>query len=70
MSDPPGAAVVTGGGRGIGRAVAMSLAREGARVAVLARSDSELVETVALVEADGGRAYAESVDVTDAGGCR
>jgi len=62
----PGTAVVTGGGRGIGRAVALGLARAGMSVAVLARTGSELVETVALVEADGGRAHAESVDVTDA----
>lgn len=66
MSDTPGAAVVTGGGRGIGRAVALRLARDGSAVAVLARSGLELAETVALVEAEGGRAYAESVDVTDA----
>jgi NAD(P)-dependent dehydrogenase (short-subunit alcohol dehydrogenase family) len=68
VSDASGAAVVTGGGRGIGRAVAARLAREGIAVAVLARSGSELAETVALIEAEGGRAYAEPVDVTDARG--
>lgn len=46
----------------------MRLAREGTPVAVLSRSGSELAETVALVEADGGRAHAVPVDVTDAVG--
>jgi NAD(P)-dependent dehydrogenase (short-subunit alcohol dehydrogenase family) len=68
MADTPGTAVVTGGGRGIGQAVALRLARNGGPVAVVARSPGELAETVALVEADGGQAHAESVDVTDADG--
>jgi NAD(P)-dependent dehydrogenase (short-subunit alcohol dehydrogenase family) len=63
----PTVAVVTGGGRGVGRAVALRLARDGARVAVLARSVDELAETVSLVEDAGGVAHAVSVDVTDAG---
>jgi NAD(P)-dependent dehydrogenase (short-subunit alcohol dehydrogenase family) len=66
LAESVGAAVVTGGGRGIGRAVALRLAREGAPVAVLARSAAELAETVAMIEADDGRAHAETVDVTDA----
>ena len=66
MAETPGVAVVTGGGRGIGRAVALRLAREGTPVAVLARTGSELDETVALARAEGGEAHAESVDVTDA----
>ena len=49
MPDPEaaGAAVVTGGGRGVGRSIAVRLAREGMPVAVLARSREELEETVA-----------------------
>lgn len=46
--------LVTGGGRGLGRAIATALAREGAHVAVLARTEPELDETAALL-ADQGR---------------
>ena len=58
-------AVVTGGGRGIGRAIAEALAHQGAAVAVLARSAHELDETVALIHASGGRAEAFPADVAD-----
>lgn len=59
-------ALVTGGGRGIGRTIAQTLAKAGASVAVLARSAEELSETVRLVQEDGGRAAAYPADVTDA----
>ena len=58
-------AIVTGGGRGIGRAVALALAKAGATVAVVARSGEQLAETVALIEEAGGRAIALPADVTD-----
>jgi NAD(P)-dependent dehydrogenase (short-subunit alcohol dehydrogenase family) len=58
-------ALVTGGGRGIGRLVAQGLAAEGMAVGVLARSQDELDETVALIEAAGGTATAAASDVTD-----
>lgn len=58
-------AVVTGGGRGIGRAIALSLADAGASVAVLARSAAEIDEVAGQVERDGGTAFAATVDVTD-----
>jgi NAD(P)-dependent dehydrogenase (short-subunit alcohol dehydrogenase family) len=58
-------AVVTGGGRGIGRAMAQELAKAGAAVAVVARSEEQLDETVALIEGEGGRAIALPADVTD-----
>ena len=59
-------ALVTGGGRGIGRAIAQSFAAAGAVVAVTSRSAEELKETVRAIEEDGGRALAYPADVTDA----
>ena len=47
---------MTGAGRGIGRALAMQVAAQGARLALVARSADELQETVGLVERDGGTA--------------
>jgi NAD(P)-dependent dehydrogenase (short-subunit alcohol dehydrogenase family) len=58
-------AVVTGGGRGLGRAMAGALARHGASVAVAARSEAELDSVVTEVEAAGGKALAVPTDVTD-----
>ena len=58
-------AIVTGGGRGIGRAIAEALAADGMAVAVLARSEGELAETVGLIEGAGGRAIALVADVSD-----
>ena len=60
-------AVVTGGGRGLGREVAQRLAAEGARVAVAARSADELEETVRSIATAGGHAAAHPMDVSDAG---
>ena len=56
-------AVVTGGGRGIGRGIAQVLAAAGAAVMVSSRTVEQLDETVALIEADGGRAAACVADV-------
>jgi NAD(P)-dependent dehydrogenase (short-subunit alcohol dehydrogenase family) len=58
-------AIVTGGGRGIGRAMARELAGAGAVVALVSRSEDQLAETVALIEGRGGRAIAFPADVTD-----
>jgi 3-oxoacyl-[acyl-carrier protein] reductase len=59
-------AAVTGGTKGMGRAIAMSLADEGAKVAVLARSAAELDETVeALLAAGAPDAFGVATDVTD-----
>ncbi len=58
-------AVVTGGGRGIGRAAAVELARAGAAVVVAARHETEVRETADQVQRAGGRALAVSADVSD-----
>ncbi len=57
-------AVVTGGGRGIGRAIALAFAQEGADLVLAARSVDKLNETAALVEKYGRRALAVPTDVT------
>jgi len=58
--------IVTGGGRGIGRAVAEALARAGAAVSVAARSPNEVAETSKAIAANGGRVVAIPTDVRDA----
>jgi NAD(P)-dependent dehydrogenase (short-subunit alcohol dehydrogenase family) len=58
-------AVVTGGGYGLGRTIAQRLAAAGASVAVVARTEERLAETVSLIEDAGGRALAAPADVTD-----
>ncbi|WP_238005508.1 SDR family oxidoreductase [Dactylosporangium sp. AC04546] len=57
-------AVVTGGGRGLGRATAMRLAAEGADVAVLARSTGEIDAVAGELRAAGVQALGLPVDVT------
>ncbi len=59
-------ALVTGGGRGIGRATALELARLGADVAVAARSTAEIDEVAAAIKALGRRSVAIAVDLADA----
>lgn len=58
-------AIVTGGGRGFGREIARALAKEGVKVAVVARSADQLAETVSLIQSEGGHAIAVPADVTD-----
>ena len=59
------AAIVTGGSRGIGRAIAHALAMEGATVALIDRNMETGSEAAAQIEADGGKALFLQADVSD-----
>jgi len=56
-------ALVTGASRGLGRAIALALAQEGAAIAAVARSEETLKETVEAIRAIGGTAEAYPADV-------
>src|SRR5690349_16947932 len=58
-------ALVTGAGKGIGRAVAVALAQEGVNVALLARTESQLREVAAEIEKLGVKAVVVTADVAD-----
>lgn len=58
-------ALVTGGGTGIGRAAALALSRDGARVVVAGRREAALSGTVELIRGQGGQAIAVPTDVSD-----
>jgi 3-oxoacyl-[acyl-carrier protein] reductase len=58
-------AVVTGAGRGCGRAIAVGLARAGAKVCCIARSGDEIESAVAEIKKNGGQGIAQRADVSD-----
>jgi NAD(P)-dependent dehydrogenase (short-subunit alcohol dehydrogenase family) len=57
-------AIVTGASRGIGRAIAIHLARNGAKVVVAARDAKKLNEVVAEIKEFGGEAFAHKADLS------
>ena len=59
-------AIISGGSKGIGRAIAEELAREGARVVIAARGREALDEAVEAIRAAGGTAAGFAADMTDA----
>ena len=61
--------VVTGGSSGIGQATAVMMARAGAHVAIVARSEDKLADVVQEIEAEGGSAKSFSADLADMESC-
>jgi 3-oxoacyl-[acyl-carrier protein] reductase len=65
MSTEHGIALITGAGRGLGRAFAIALAKNGFKVAVTARTEAEINATAEAIVRNGGSAIAVPGDVTD-----
>ncbi|PUZ30157.1 3-oxoacyl-[acyl-carrier protein] reductase [Chitinophaga costaii] len=58
-------ALVTGAGKGIGRAIALALAQEGVRVSLLARTENDLQQVAAEIKALGGSSFTVMANVAD-----
>jgi 3-oxoacyl-[acyl-carrier protein] reductase len=58
--------LVTGGTKGIGRAIAETFAAEGANVGICARNQEDVEKTIAVLKAKGASAHGSSADVSDA----
>lgn len=63
-------AAITGAGSGIGQAVALGYAEQGAKILVLDANAETAIETAKTIEANGGKAAALELDVTDRAACR
>lgn len=61
--------IVTGGARGIGKGISKVLAAEGATVAIIGRNESDNIETVTEIEADGGKAFQVVAELTVPANC-
>jgi len=62
-------ALVTGASRGLGQAIAIALAAEGAKIAAVARSEEALASTLEKIRATGGTAEPFALDVSDTAAC-
>ncbi|MBP7284703.1 MAG: glucose 1-dehydrogenase [Leptospiraceae bacterium] len=59
-------AIVTGGTSGLGRSIAIELAKKGVKVGVCGRREKEGAETIELIEKEGGQGFFQFVDITNA----
>lgn len=67
MAEPQRVAIVTGGGRGIGRAAASALSADGMAVALVARTEAQVEEAAAEIRSAGGESVAVAADLAEPG---